>query len=59
MARLPAEQRAALGLFYLEGLRVAEIAVALGIAPGTVKTRLMYARAKLRDQLKGKHDEQD
>ncbi|WP_376694199.1 RNA polymerase sigma factor [Wenzhouxiangella sp. EGI_FJ10409] len=44
MAELPAEQRAALGLFYLEGLRVAEIAVALDVAPGTVKTRLMHAR---------------
>lgn len=59
MASLPAGQRAALGLFYLEGLRVAEVAIALGVAPGTIKTRLMNARAKLRDQLRGKHDEQD
>lgn len=53
MAELPAEQRAALGLFYLEGLRIAEIAVALEIAPGTVKTRLMHARNKLRARLEG------
>lgn len=53
MADLPAEQRAALGLFYQEGLRIAEIAVALEIAPGTVKTRLMLARNKLRARLEG------
>lgn len=53
MSQLPAEQRAALGLFYREGLRVAEIAVALDVAPGTVKTRLMHARNKLRAQLEG------
>lgn len=53
MVGLPAEQRAALGLFYREGLRVAEIAIALDIAPGTVKTRLMHARNKLRARLEG------
>lgn|GEM_PF-493609 len=40
MAELPTDQRAALGLFYLEGLRIAEIAVALDTPPGTIKTRL-------------------
>lgn len=53
MAELPAEQRATLGLFYLEGLRVAEIAVALSVPTGTVKTRLMHARRKLRAKLEG------
>lgn len=53
MERLPRNQRAALGLFYLEGLRIAEIAVALNTAPGTVKTRLMHARRKVRDHLEG------
>jgi RNA polymerase sigma factor (sigma-70 family) len=53
MSKLPSEQRAALGLFYLEGLRVAEIAVALNTAPGTIKTRLMHARNKLRAHLEG------
>lgn len=51
MSELPSEQRAALGLFYLEGLRIAEIAVALNVAPGTIKTRLMHARNKLRAHL--------
>lgn len=53
MAQLPPKQRAALGLFYLEGLRVAEIAIALDTAPGTIKTRLMHARRNLRAQLEG------
>jgi len=53
MAQLPPKQRAALGLFYLEGLRVAEIAIALDTAPGTIKTRLMHARRKLHAQLEG------
>lgn len=53
IAALPAEQRAAVGLFYLEDLSVAEVAVALSVPVGTVKTRLMHARAKLRAALKG------
>lgn len=53
MNELSTDHRAALALFYVEGLRIAEIAVALEIAPGTVKTRLMHARNKLRAQLEG------
>lgn len=48
LAALPADQRAAVALFYLEDLSVAEIAAALEIPPGTVKTRLMAAREKLK-----------
>jgi len=57
--QLPGPQRAALGLFYREGLRVAEISVALDTPVGTVKTRLMHARRKLRALLEGAHHEQD
>lgn len=53
MAALPAEQRAAIALFYMEDFSVAEISVALNVPAGTVKTRLMHARRKLRDALKG------
>ena len=53
MQTLPAAHRAALALFYLDGLGVAEIAVALDVPPGTVKTRLMHARQKLRAILEG------
>ncbi|HEV2079659.1 MAG TPA: sigma-70 family RNA polymerase sigma factor [Allosphingosinicella sp.] len=44
---LPPEQRAAVALFYFEELSVAEVAVALDVPAGTVKTRLMHARRKL------------
>ena len=59
MQGLPAPQRAALSLFYLEDLSVAEIAVALDVPPGTVKTRLMYARRKIRARLEVNSDGQD
>ncbi len=58
MAHLPPEQRAAVALFYGEGLRIAEIAVATDVPAGTVKTRLMHARGKLKNILEGEYDEQ-
>ena len=53
LADLPPEQRAAIALFYLEDLSVADTAVALNVPAGTVKTRLMHARRKLRAVLEG------
>jgi len=53
IAALPPPQRATLALFALEGLSVAEVAHALDIPPGTVKTRLLHARARLRAHLEG------
>ncbi|WP_375202185.1 RNA polymerase sigma factor [Hyphococcus sp.] len=53
MVTLPAEQRAAIALFYTEDFSVAEIAAALNVPAGTVKTRLMHARRKLRAALEG------
>ncbi len=50
---LAASQRAALALFYLDGLSIAEVALALDIPQGTVKTRLMSARARLKAHLEG------
>ncbi len=50
---LPAEQRAAIGLFHFEDMSVAEVAVALDVPAGTVKTRLMHARRKLRATFEG------
>lgn len=58
LATLPAPHRATLALFYLEEMSVAEVAVALDIPPGTVKTRLMHARQKLRAYLEGERDGQ-
>lgn len=53
LRKLPPEQRAAIALFYRDGLSVAEIAIALQTPTGTVKTRLFHARNKLRQHLKG------
>ena len=50
---LPGPQRAALALFYIDQLSVAEIAIATDVPPGTVKTRLMHARRKVRAILEG------
>jgi RNA polymerase sigma-70 factor (ECF subfamily) len=47
MARLPVDQRAILVLHHLEGQGVAELAVALDIPVGTVKSRLHTARGAL------------
>ena len=51
--RLPAEQRSAIALYHFEDMSVAEVAVALNVPAGTVKTRLMHARRKLRAALEG------
>ena len=53
LAALPQAQRAAVALFYLEDMSVAEVAVALNVPAGTVKTRLMHARRSLRAVLEG------
>ncbi|MBX3726099.1 MAG: sigma-70 family RNA polymerase sigma factor [Xanthomonadales bacterium] len=53
IARLPPLQQATLALHYLDGLGVAQIALAMDVPPGTVKTRLMHARRKLRQLLEG------
>jgi RNA polymerase sigma factor (sigma-70 family) len=50
---LPPAQRAAIALHHFEELSVAETAVALDVPAGTVKTRLMHARRKLRAILEG------
>jgi RNA polymerase sigma factor (sigma-70 family) len=50
---LPAKQQAVIALFYLEELSITEISVALSVPVGTVKTRLMHARKKLRAILEG------
>ena len=57
IGRLPPEQRSALALFYLEEMSVAEVAVALAVPLGTVKTRLMHARLKLREAMEMKGDD--
>tara|TARA_R110002124_G_scaffold1353_5_gene7854 strand:- start:1634 stop:2227 length:594 start_codon:yes stop_codon:yes gene_type:complete len=48
---LPIEQRMAMALFYIDDFTVAEIAVALSVPAGTIKTRLMHGRRKMRAAL--------
>ena len=50
---LPANQRAAVHLFYYEGYSTQEIARILGQRPGTVRSHLSRARESLRQMLKG------
>jgi RNA polymerase sigma-70 factor (ECF subfamily) len=49
LLRLPPKLQAAVTLHYLEGLPVAEVARVLGVAPGTVKSRLSRARDAMRE----------
>lgn len=51
MAELSDEQRAIVRLFYVEDRPVAEIADVLGLPVGTVKSRLFYARRRLKETL--------
>ena len=50
LAALPEPDRAVIELVDVAGLRPAEAAAALGLAPGTVRMRLMRARARLRKE---------
>lgn len=58
IAQLPPAQSAAIALFYLDEMSVAETAVALDVPVGTIKTRLMHARAKLKEILEGEYDDE-
>jgi RNA polymerase sigma-70 factor (ECF subfamily) len=51
IARLPMVERDVLSLFYLDNFSLAEVAGALDVPLGTVKSRLFRARQLLREQL--------
>lgn len=51
LATLPDDQRAILSLYYLDDLGIAEIARVMGVPKGTIKSRLFYARDRLRRAL--------
>ncbi|GAA4052265.1 hypothetical protein GCM10022213_26010 [Parerythrobacter jejuensis] len=53
MADLPGEQRLAAHLFFVEGLTLAEIAMAQAVPLGTAKSRLFHARRQLKAALSG------
>jgi RNA polymerase sigma-70 factor (ECF subfamily) len=54
LRNLPRDARGVLSLHYLDGLGVRDIARALGIPAGTVKSRLFNARNKLKQVLERK-----
>jgi RNA polymerase sigma-70 factor (ECF subfamily) len=56
LLRLPARQRAAVVLHYLEDRPVEEIAVTLGVSASTVKHHLLRARARLAAVLGEDHE---
>ncbi|MBI2222029.1 MAG: sigma-70 family RNA polymerase sigma factor [Acidobacteria bacterium] len=51
--RLPFDQKTAIVLREIDGLSYEEIAFSLGVAVGTIKSRLARARESLRAQLRG------
>ena len=56
--RLPLESQHLLSMKYVDAMSIREIGVALGIPPGTVKSRLHKIRHQLKELLKGETDEQ-
>jgi RNA polymerase sigma-70 factor (ECF subfamily) len=48
LAALPRQQRIAVALYYVDGLPVADVAAAMGLAEGSVKSHLHDARRRLR-----------
>jgi RNA polymerase sigma factor (sigma-70 family) len=56
LATLPERERAVIELVDIAGLRPQEAAAALGLAPGTVRMRLLRARSRLRKQAPPKED---
>ncbi len=52
MATLPLEDREVLALYYVQKRTTKEIAVVMGVAPGTIMARLFRAREKIRKQMK-------
>lgn len=59
VAALPSGERTAAILYYRQDMSVREIASALGVTSGTVKTLLFRARARLRRALAGTAPEKD
>jgi RNA polymerase sigma-70 factor (ECF subfamily) len=53
LAKLPVKERAAVVLREIEGLSTAEVAAALGVKEGTVRSQIFSAMARLRAILSG------
>ena len=53
VAALPSGERTAVFMYYQQEMKIIEIARALGVTPGTVKTLLFRARRRLRKRMGG------
>jgi len=53
VSSLPEKYRVPILLYYMEEMKVSEVAGVLGIPPGTVKSRLSVARKRLESELEG------
>jgi RNA polymerase sigma-70 factor (ECF subfamily) len=53
LGKLELAHREILTLYFLEGFSIREMAGILGVSEGTVKSRLHYAKQKLREAVKG------
>jgi RNA polymerase sigma-70 factor, ECF subfamily len=51
LRHLPPRERAAMALFYVDDLPVADVAARMGVAAATVRVHLMKGRRRLRDLL--------
>lgn len=49
--QLPEDQRMVIGMFYYEEMSVRDIAITLGVSDNTVKSRLLYGRKKIKEQV--------
>lgn len=56
LAAMPPRMRAAMCLHYVSGLRVDEVAEAMGVSPGTVKSTLSDGRRWLASHMEGVRD---
>ncbi len=56
LAALPPRQRLAMSLYYVEGLSVSEVAVAMSLSEGAVKFHMSQGRARLRPAAVGASD---
>ena len=55
---LPTQQKTVVRLFYIESYNLKQISDLLDISTGTAKSRLFYAREKLKKELKTERDKQ-
>ncbi|MDQ7017872.1 MAG: sigma-70 family RNA polymerase sigma factor [Robiginitomaculum sp.] len=57
IAGLRADERILVGMFYGQGLGIAQIAIMLGVPEGTIKSRLYAVRKELRTFMEGEQND--